>query len=351
MIKKLSLFIVIIMLVFLGARYILNGEDKCSRSFKPIMAAEPYYQGPLFDAHLHLPTQTKVVSDVSAGTGNPIPFWNKNLSLSYLKCLFDQEGMYSAYGFHLFTKYYMDAEVSMAKKMEKKYPGMITHFLMPTIINDSINPDVDKIAQILDDNPGLFRGMGELKMYDGKEPDDPYVLGFIELARKHNLIVMMHPFDNHKRGVEKIVRQYPEVTFLFHGIVDDIGPRGVKNNLNWLDTLITNNKNVYYSVDAGLQIYGWQRSHFGRALLKEEMLPYLKTNFKEQLQKDLSYYKDIIEKHPDRFLRGTDRCHAVHYDQEISALLEEYSRALIGRLSPSVQERFAHINADTLLKK
>ena len=162
---------------------------------------------------------------------------------------------------------------------------------------------------------------------------------------------MMHPFDHHKRGVEKIVRQYPEVTFLFHGIVDDIGPAGVKNNINWLDRLIANNKNVYYSVDAGLQIYGWQRSHRGRALSKEEMLPYLKANFKEQLRTDLAYYKNIIEKYPDRFLRGTDRCHLVHFDQEISALLEEYSRALIGGLSPSVQERFAHINADTLLKR
>ncbi|MEK7151691.1 MAG: hypothetical protein AAB784_03205, partial [Patescibacteria group bacterium] len=84
---------------------------------------------------------------------------------------------------------------------------------------------------------------------------------------------------------------------------------------------------------------------------KEEMLPYLKAHFKEQLQTDLGYYQKIIEKYPDRFLRGTDRCSETHFDREVSALLEEYSRALIGSLAPAVQENFAHTNADTLIKK
>ena len=357
MIRKLLLSAVIIVLVFFGSWFILGGENKCPHSFKPIMAAGPYYTGPLLDAHLHLPTKIKTISEVAAKTGNPISLWGSKLplgdklSLDYLKCLLDREGVYGAYGFHLFTKYYMNAEVDMAKKIEKKHPGIITHFLMPTIINDSINPDIDKIAQVLDDNPGLFRGIGELKMYDGKEPDDPYVLGFIELAKKHNLIVMMHPFDHHKKGIEKIVRQYPEVTFLFHGIVEDIGPAVVKNNINWLDKLMVNNKNVYYSVDGGLHIYGFQKSHVGKTVPKEEMLPYLKASFKEQLQTDLGYYQKIIEKYPNRFLRGTDRFHITHFDQEISALLDEYTRAFIGRLSPSVQEKFAHLNADVLLEK
>ncbi len=351
MIKKSLLPGIIIILVFLGTWYIFDGESKCPQAFEPIMAAGPYYEGPLFDAHLHLPTKIKAISDVAAKTGNPIALWDDELSFNYLKCLFDREGMYSAYGFHLFTKYYMDAEVEMAKKIEKKYPGMIVHFLMPTIISKALNPDLNKIERVLDDNPGLFSGLGELKMYDGKEPDDPYLLGLLNLAKKHNLIVMMHPFDNHKSGIEKIVGQYPEVTFLLHGIVEDMGPIGIKNNIGWLDKLMASNKNVYYSVDAGLQIYGWQKSHAGKNLSKEEMLPYLKANFKKQLQIDLGYYKQIIEKYPDRFLRGTDRCHRTHFDRDISALLEEYSRAFVGQLAPAVQEKFAHTNADTLIKK
>lgn len=352
MAKKLLLSALAAVAALSGFWYFAKDTNAgCVRVFSPKLAAEPYYHGPLFDAHLHLPVKVKIVSEVSVGTGNSIPFWTKDLSLNYLSCLFEREGIYNAYGFHLFTKYFPDAEVEIAKKMDKRYPGTITHFIMPTIINDSINPSIAQVAKALDDNPGLFRGIGELKMYDGKEPDDPYLIGFIELAKKHNLIVMMHPFDHHKSGVEKIVRQYPEVDFLLHGIVEDVGPAGVKNNLNWLDKLIAKHSNVYYSIDAGLQIYGWQKSHYGRMLSKEEILPYLTAHFAEQLQTDLAYYKNIIEKYPDRFLRGTDRSHASHYDQEISALLEEYSRALIGRLAPSVQEKFAHANADALLKK
>ncbi len=351
MIKKSLLSGVTIVLVFLGVWYVFGSESKCPQFFEPLMAAEPYYRGPLLDAHLHLPTKIKTISDVAAKTGNPIALWNNELSLKYLKCLFDREGMYGAYGFHLFTKYYMDAEVEMAKKIEKKYPGMVTHFFMPTIISQTLNPDLDKIEKVLDDNPGLFRGIGELKMYDGKEPDDPYVLGLLDLAKKYNLIVMMHPFDNHKRGTERIVRQYPDVTFLFHGIVEDVGPAGVRNNLNWLDKLMTSNSNVYYSIDAGLKIYGWDKDHRGKVVPKEELLPYLKKTFREQLKTDLANYENIIEKHPDRFLRGTDRFHQVHFDPEISSLLDEYTRAFIARLDPSVQEEFAHTNADALIKK
>lgn len=352
MIKKLLLpATIIIALVFLSSWYVFGRKNKCPRSFEPIMSTEPYYKSLLFDAHLHLPTEIKVVSDIAAKTGNPIALWDSELSLNYLKCLFDKEGAYGAYGFHLFTKYYMDAEVKMAKKIEKKYPGMIVHFLMPTIISEALNPDLDKLEEILNDNPGLFRGLGELKMYDGKAPDDPYLLGLVDLARKHNLIVMMHPFDHHKKGVERIVRLYSDVTFLFHGIVEDIGPAGIKNNINWLDQLMVNNRNVFYSVDGGLQIYGWEKKHQGKVLSKEELLPVLKSNFKKQLETDLANYKSIIEKHPDRFLRGTDRFYRPHFDREISSLLEEYTRAFIARLAPSVQEKFAHTNADALLKK
>ncbi len=350
MIKKLSSFIIIGLIFLGGVWYFFSQENDCLRSFNPVMAAGPYYEGPLFDAHLHLPTKVKSIADIAAKTGNPIALWDK-VSLNYMKCLFDREGMYSAYGFHLFSKYYMDDEVQMAKKIEKKYPRMIAHFFMPTIISQTLNPDLDKIGKILDDNPKLFRGMGELKMYDGKEPDDPYVLGLLDLAQKHNLIVMMHPFDHHKKGVDKIVRQYPEVNFLFHGFVEDIGPAGVKNNLNWLDKLMADNSNVYYSVDAGLGIYGWKKEHHGKVVPKEELLPGLKKTFKKQLETDVTNYKGIIEKRPDRFLRGTDRFHQVHFDPEISSLLDEYTRAFIARLDPSVQEKFAHINADTLLKK
>jgi uncharacterized protein Veg len=83
---------------------------------------------------------------------------------------------------------------------------------------------------------------------------------------------------------------------------------------------------------------------------KEELLPYVKSKFDSTLKQDIARHKNMIEMYPDRFLMETDRQHRVHFDKEMSALLDEYSRAFIGRLDPSVQEKFAHKNAKALLE-
>jgi hypothetical protein len=279
--------------------------------------------------------------------------WDNELSLEYLHCLFGGEGTTRAYGFHLLTKYSVTAEIKKAKEIERQYPGMIVHFLMPAMFGPAINPDLNAIRKALEDNPDFFRGMGELKMYDGKSPDDPYVLRLLDLAREYKLIVMMHPFNNHKTAVEKIVRQYHDVTFLFHGIayLYEGGEGHDIDNRDWLKKLIANNDNVYYSIDGGLPFYGWKKEHKGLAVPKEESLPYAKSQFNVYLENDITWYKKIIEQYPDRFLRGTDRQFLPHFDREVSALMEEYSRAFIGRLSPSVREKFAHENAEKLLGK
>ena len=48
---------------------------------------------------------------------------------------------------------------------------------------------------------------------------------------------------------------------------------------------------------------------------------------------------------------GTDRGHLWTYDEDVSVLLEEFGRALIARLDPEVQEKFAYKNAENLLQK
>ncbi len=353
--NKTAFTSIVLVVVFAGVAagllYKKSASRECPRLFSPIMAAEPYYGGELFDAHLHLPTAAEAVSTVAIRIGIPAPAWDSELSLEYLHCLFGKEGVSRAYGFHLFTKYYPSLEIKKAKEMDKKYPGMIVHFLMPTMIGPNIDPDISAVRKALEDNPGLFRGLGELKMFDGKSPDDPYILGLLDLAREYKLIVMMHPFNEHKAAIEKIVRQYHDVTFLFHGI-DYVKPEGggdIIDNRDWLEKLIANNDNVYYSLEGRLPFYGWLREHKGEAVPKEELLPYVKSQFDLYLKEDTALYKKMIELYPDRFLRGTDRMHRPHFDQELSALIVEYSRGFIGRLAPLVQEKYAHENAEKLL--
>ena len=356
--KKTVLTSIVLVVAFVsvatGVLYKKFSSQECPRLFSPIMAAEPYYQGEMFDSHLHLPVVSKYVSDIAYKVGIPYPMWDEELSVEHLQCLFGREGTSRAYGFHLLTKYSVTTEVKKAKEIEKLYPGMIVHFLMPVIINPTLDTDLSAVQKALEDNPGFFRGLGELKMHDGKDPDDPYVLGLLDLARKHKLIVMMHPFNNHLADVEKIVRQYSDVTFLLHGIAyaADFGTGHVeKDNSAWLKKLLANNDNVYYSKGAELPMHGWRGRQLGKAVPKEELLPYVKSQFDSTLEQDVARHKNMIEMYPDRFLMETDRQHPAHFDKEVSALLDEYSRAFIGRLAPSVQEKFAHKNAEALLKK
>jgi hypothetical protein len=46
---------------------------------------------------------------------------------------------------------------------------------------------------------------------------------------------------------------------------------------------------------------------------------------------------------------GTDRAADWHHNEEISILIEEFTRAFTGRLSPEVQEKYAYKNAEGLL--
>ena len=48
---------------------------------------------------------------------------------------------------------------------------------------------------------------------------------------------------------------------------------------------------------------------------------------------------------------GTDRAHKWTYDEEVSVLLEEFSRDFIAELDPSAQEKFAYKNAEKLLQE
>lgn len=311
----------------------------------------PYYTGPIIDGHLHLPSASSLVSSVSAKMGLPTPAWDKNLTLEYVNCLFQSEGYTKAYGFHLFTKYSAGGEVKIAKEMDKKYPGKFIHFLMPALVSSWVNTDVSTIKKTLEKNPGLFKGIGEIKSNDGSNLDSPYLMELYELAKKHNLVVMVHPHTHQRDTIEKIIAQYPEVKFYLHGVVSADGPAQAAGNLRWLTGIFERYPNVYYSVDVPLPFYGFKKEHLGKAVPKEETLPRMRADFSSDLQSHVALWKTTIETYPDRILLETDRWHRPHFEPEVSGLIAEFLRSFIGRLDPAVQEKFAYKNAELLLKK
>ena len=71
------------------------------------------------------------------------------------------------------------------------------------------------------------------------------------------------------------------------------------------------------------------------ATTKEDFFSRMKQGWQNMLNTKVAFWKSKIEKHPDRFLWGTDRGHSAwHYDPEVEAFFEEFGRAFIGRLDP-----------------
>ena len=162
-----------------------------------------------------------------------------------------------------------------------------------------------------------------------------------KIADNHNLIVMIHPDYGQQSAIEQILKVNPNVKFLFHG--HEMEP--------WVIYILDKYQNAYYSVDTSLfgipneliaNLYGPE---------KEEFVSELTGNFNKILDTNLGKWKPRIEKYPDKFLWGTDRAFAWHFDSEVGVLLEEMSRSFIGQLNPEVQEKFAYKNAERLLQE
>jgi len=303
-----------------------------------------YYEGPLIDSHVHFPTSSTIVSSVAQQNGLEMPVLEGEISGNNLVCLFESEGITKTFGFHITSKFAEDSAISTAKAIEKAYPGKIVHFLMPPPIR-SLNINPSGIKRILEDNKGVFKGFGEVALYmdgyGGVKPDDPEFKEIYKLADEHSLIVMIHPEDNQRDGVEEILREFPNVTFFFHG----------GRNQEWIIDLMPKYKNFYYSLDADLiSLYLDKETNRSQKLTKEEFLTYIRGNFNSVLDNAVSRWKERITVNQDRFTWGTDRWFAWHFDPQVSGILEEFGRSFIGRLDVSVQENFAYRNAERMLK-
>ncbi|TSC89130.1 MAG: Uncharacterized protein G01um10143_511 [Parcubacteria group bacterium Gr01-1014_3] len=304
----------------------------------------PYYTGPLFDGHFHMPQFFKIADHPEA------PVIDQDISRKDVACLFsDKSRVKGAFAFYGIPEHLKSTALGIAQNIEKLYPGSLTHFL-EFVVFPGYSVDPVKIKGILDSNKGLFKGYGELSMYlphySGVKPGDTAMRELYGVADTHNLIVMMHPIEGQHQAIEEAMRDYPNVQFLFHA-----AERLSSANM-FLDTFMGKYPNAHYSVD--IMLFGDDSN--GRPLLdaaksKQDFITKFKQSWQSTLSSTVATWKSRIEKHPDQYLWGTDRGASLwNYDQEIMALLEEYSRAFIGQLDPAVQEKYAYKNAESLLQ-
>ena len=353
--------IIIVMLIavlFGGAFLFFRGgppsnfsPDKTAKKVEPCPATTlqrafnntPYYSGPLIDDHFHMPQMFKVPEHPQA------PVLDEDVSSHDVICLFSKGRVEKAFAFYGIPMHLKDKALKSAKAIEAQSPGTIIHFL-EFVKFPGYPVDPKQIDQILNSNKGLFKGYGEISLYlphyGGVSPNDPAMKELYKIAEKHSLPVMMHPLENQQQAVEEVLRDFPNVKFLFHAM----------ERLSWANTFFDSDldkyPNAYYSVD--IDIFGQDSS--GRPMLaafsdKQSFTLGFKTGWEDTLNKKVAFWKSKIEKHPDQFLWGTDRGDAAwNYDSDIGALLEEYSRAFIGQLDPAVQEKYAYKNAEKLLQ-
>ena len=286
-----------------------------------------YYTGQLFDAHFHVPNLLEI-------------------SVNKLLCTSDKEKVKGTILFYWNGQLSLEKRLAEAESIKSDSLGKIRLFVAP------IQYSLKELENIEVTHKGLFTGYGEMAFYNRGDPSQSYYpkspdaqefLDIYALAGKNDFVVMIHPDKGQEQAVENVIKKYPNVKFYFHG--DEIESAIIG--------LMDKYPNVYYSIDVVLSRLTFPPAdalHISSS--ESDYVSKVTQNFSAILDGAVNSWKAKIEKHPDRFTWGTDRGGFTwHYGEEVSRLFEELSRSFIGRLDPSVQERYAYKNAEALLQK
>lgn len=298
--------------------------ESCHREFSPQFSTKPYYTGQFFDAHFHLPPTFEMTKD-----GFRFPILNKDIGFREILCLFDKEKTRGAIIF--FEPDEMNLKNSIKNLRELKDFAKDYEFRWFLTPRDLVP---ETIREIIEENEGLFRGIGEMAFYElpGKTPSDVTLSQIYRIAEKHNLVVMLHPARYQNEETESALRENPNVKFLIHGYETESS----------IPSLIARYDNVYYSLDSANLFLLSPRDKF---------ISYFRGNFDSILSRKVSKWKELIERYPTRFLLGTDRFVDWQFDEEAIILTEEFFRAFVGRLNVATQDQFAYKNAKAIFNQ
>lgn len=332
----------------------------CPDASKPEYPAS-YYQSPLIDTHLHIPSipdwspeEDNLPQDQApeGRFGGPQALLGWNVKMSEIACTIKREGTHNNFAF--FPAYERDIspyQLEMWSRTMQQYPEQFTPFIMSSGNDDDPNgfPTVDAttLKEMLAVYPGLFEGYGEIGLYAREgggspelPPDAQRLQEIYPLIRENNLVIYFHLGEGHKDNFEKVLKQYPDLTFIWHG--DQLSVDEVKD-------ILSKHPNAYYGID---EFFGGEREIFelyvGKS--KEKYLERTNKDFDKIISQALSHWRSLIEQYPDQVMWGTDRGDAVwNYDKEVGEMQVKIARAFIGKLKPEVQEKFAYKNAEKLV--
>lgn len=264
--------------------------------------AAAQYQGPLVDAHSHLPNLQVLDAYVQAMARHNV---QKVLLLGVGGVQKKDAGWIAAEA--------------------RKHPDKI---LQGAPVPDPLDPAAAKRLDALLAG-GAYRALGEVHVRQisrkiERKPDDPAFGSILEVAAKHGAPVVIHAELNDETAerLERALRTHPKaVIILAHGGSAD--PK-------LLEGLLARNPNLMVDLSG---------MHFLRT-------PSLAA---ENGRLD-PRWKALIEKMPDRFLIGIDVWAPRLFEPAVLDRLMTWTRRILGDLAPSVAEQVAYRNASRLFR-
>lgn len=330
---------------------------ECSPSPQP-KTNEAYYQGPLVDAHFHPPS----IPDPSPGDTEYLQeklftLLGVNITMDEIACMFRSDGTAARSVLSFFPVWpnIYEQQLKVVKKTLEEYPGLFVPFINPPDDDNSTSGSQTVNAETLDKMlsiyPGLFKGYGELGLYQHEggakplPPDSPRLQEIYPVLRKHNLKkVFFHLGENQRESFENVLKANRDISFIFHGDQLITQNRDGTQDISQVEAIVKNNPNVSYGID----------ELFGDVFLlnekgsKEEVLNHFK-DYGPLLEKDKATWKGFIERYPDQVMWDTDRgTYLWVMDLEVGRALVSYARAFIAELDPAVQEKYAYKNAERI---
>mgnify|MGYP001577015001 FL=1 len=330
-----------------------------------------YYKGRLIDSHFHianLPDSSpgdeegeEVFYSAYFGEDNNennedgdndeeeqenevMPLLGKNIKISDIVCTLEHEGTDKVFAFFPVYPDIPAQMVEVVKRTMDLYPEKFVPFIMAPDSDNSpgglstVKSSV--LTNMLSIYPGLFKGFGEIGLYPKEggsrelPPDDPVLRDIYPVVRENKLAVYFHPGENMEDNFEIVLKENPDINFIVHGEQiekpDEIG------------ALMKKYLNIYFTVN---DLYG-DKYLLHTQGSTEDFLEAL-DNYEPLLKKDLATWQKLIEEHPNQFMWGTDRGGIAVWtlDREVGKKITDYGRTFIGKLNPTVRERFAYKNA------
>ena len=327
------------------------------------------YSGPLIDSHAHIvPYQSLSSTDVQYRVDAREGATDLTAA-SYIASL-DRNNITCTVGFHGIAFDGKQGELlDHATRLLDLYPDRF--ILFAEIFRD--NPLTWYDTALLDSafDQGLFAGFGEMQFSNyplGPDDDHPTTIQlypnnttfepiYTDLGDR-GLFVMVHPAS--RSGLADAVSYDPSVTWIIHGpqvhsswSTTDTDSDGIPDGMEALETLLNNYSNLYYTLDIAESLRDFLdlTKVVDATTGKTDFLAAMNdtATYNDLLSQMVSTWKDVIERHPDRFLWGTDMALPTwHWDSEVIDKIAEFSRAFIAELDPTVAEMYAYQNAETL---